>query len=108
VENPSPDKRPVLVIQRVIATVLSWARRVLGSIYQIVFRDQLGNISRQTERLGAASVESVTHLGSEVRALDRRLAAIERELAALRALLEEREGSSAEQPDEVTARPSDG
>jgi hypothetical protein len=107
VENSS-DKRPVFVVQRALATVLSWARRALGSIYQIVFRDQLGNISRQTERLGQASVESVTHLGSEVRAVDRRLTAIERELAALRALLEGREGSSAEEPDEVTVRPPDG
>ena len=63
----------------------------LGSCLQVVFRDQLGDISRQTQRLGSASVESVTYLGSEVRALDQRLAAIERELAALRELLERQE-----------------
>ena len=85
-------------------------RRVLGSIYQIVFRDRLRDIDEQTDRLGSASVESVTYLGSEVRALDQRLAAIEGELAALRELLERREGSpeSAEDPDEVPAGPSAG
>jgi hypothetical protein len=93
------------MLQRALVTVLTWVRRMLGSVYQIVFRDQLSSISRQTERLGSASVESVTYLGGEVRALDRRLAAIEQELAALRALLERREGASAENPEEVTARP---
>ncbi len=66
-------------------------RRVLGSVYQVVFRDRLRDIDEQTERLGSASVEAVTHLGSEVRALEGRLTAIERELVALRELLERRE-----------------
>lgn len=107
-DTGSPDKRPVLVLQRAAVTLLSWVRRVLGSVYQVVFRDQLSSISRQTERLGSASVESVTYLGGEVRALERRLAAIERELAALRALLERREGSPAPDREEVTARPHTG
>ena len=107
-ETPPADKRPTLVLQRALATVLSWVRRVLGSVYQIVFRDQLGSINRQTERLGSAAVESVTHLGSEVRALGQRLDAIERELAALRELIESGEGSSAEDGEEVAARPPAG
>jgi hypothetical protein len=88
--------------------VLRWLRRILGSVYQVVFRDQLSSISRQTERLGSASVESVTYLGAEVRALDQRLAAIERELAALRALLERREGEPSEDAEEVPAQPPAG
>ena len=63
-----------------VVSVLSAVRRVLGSVYQLIFRDRLRDIDQQTERLGSASVEAVTHLGSEVRALDQRLAAIEREL----------------------------
>jgi hypothetical protein len=105
VDTGSSDKRAGFVLERAVVTVLSWVRRVLGSIYQIVFRDQLRNISRQTEKLGAASVESVTYLGSEVRALDQRLAAIERELVAIREILEGREESSAEGREEVVARP---
>ena len=50
----------------------------------------------------------MTYLGAEVRALDQRLAAIERELAALRALLERREGEPAEDAEEVPAQPPAG
>ena len=104
VDTGSSDKRPVFVLQRALVSVLAAVRRVLGSIYQVVFRDRLRDIDQQTERLGSASVEAVTHLGGEVRALDQRLAAIERELAALRELLERREGS-AESDEPVEARP---
>jgi hypothetical protein len=107
VDTGSSDKRPVFVLQRALVSVLSAVRRILGSIYQVVFRDRLRDIDQQTERLGSASVEAVTHLGSEVRALDHRLAAIERELAGLRELLERREGS-AEDDEPVEARPPAG
>jgi hypothetical protein len=90
VDSGSPDKQPGFVLQRALVAVLSWVRRVLGSIYQLVFADRLRHIDQQTERLGSASVEAVTHLGSEVRALDGRLAAIEKELKALRELIEPR------------------
>jgi hypothetical protein len=107
-DTPSPDKRAVPALQRALAKLLGGVRRVLGGIFQLVFRDQLGNISRQTERLGSASVESVTYLGSEVRSLDQRLEAIEKELAALRALLERREGTTEEDSEEVAVRPPAG
>jgi hypothetical protein len=104
VEATSPYKRAVLALKRVVAAVLNLLRRIAGGIFQVIFRDQLGNISRQTERLGSASVESVTYLGGEVRSLDQRLAAIERELAELRAILERRAGSPAEDSEAVAAR----
>jgi hypothetical protein len=104
VEATSPYKRAVLALKRAVAAVLNLLRRIAGGIFQVIFRDQLGNISRQTERLGSASVESVTYLGGEVRSLDQRLAAIERELAELRAILERREGSPAEDSEAVAAR----
>jgi len=107
VDTGSSDKRAVFVLQRALVSVLSALRRALGSIYQVAFRDRLGDIDRQTERLGSASVEAVTHLGSEVRALDQRLAAIERELASLRELLERRE-RSAEDDEPLEARPRGG
>jgi hypothetical protein len=101
--------RAVYAVKRAVASVLSSLRRVAGSVFQIVFHDQIGDLRRQTQRLGSASVESTTYLGGEVRALDERLQAIERELAALRELLE-REGPAAraEDPDEIAARPQAG
>ena len=104
-DTGSSDKRAVFVLQRALVSVLSALRRALGSIYQVAFRDRLGDIDRQTERLGSASVEAVTHLGSEVRALDQRLAAIERELASLRELLEGGDRGSAEDDEPVETRP---
>jgi hypothetical protein len=94
VDRSDDDKRAAFALQRAVVTILSSIRRVLGGVYQLIFRDRLRDIDQQTERLGSASVEAVTHLGSEVRALDQRLAAIERELTALRELLERREGSA--------------
>ena len=103
------DKRAVSALQRAVVGVLAALRRVLGSVYQVVFRDRLRHIDQQTERLGSASVEAVTYLGSEVRALDQRLAAIERELAALRELAGAPRGRRrAEDAEEVPARPPAG
>ena len=95
---------------RGVAAILGAARRVLASIFQVVFNDRLRDISQKTDRLGSASVESVTYLGGEVHALDQRLAAIERELAALREMLESREGAAGpeEGTGKVPARPPAG
>lgn len=106
-DNGSSDKGAVSALQRAFVGVLSALRRMLGTINQVVFRDRLRDIDQQTERLGSASVEAVTHLGGEVRALDQRLAAIERELVALRELLERRE-ASAEDDEPIEARPHAG
>jgi hypothetical protein len=108
--DSSPQNRVTLALRRGLAAILGAVRRVLASIFQVVFNDRLRDISQKTDRLSSASVESVTYLGSEVRALDQRLARIERELAALRELLENRERSpeSAGDPDEIPAGPSAG
>ena len=107
-DTRSSDKGAISVLQRALVGLLSALRRALGTINQVVFRDRLQHIDRQTERLGSASVEAVTHLGGEVRALETRLAAIERELIALRELLERRERSGAADDEPVEARPHAG
>ena len=102
-DTPPDQNRITLAVRRAVVAILGAVRRVLGSIFQIVFNDRLRDISQKTDRLGSASVESVTYLGSEVRALDARLAKIERELAAVRELLEDRARTtdSAEDPAEI-------
>ena len=106
----SPQNRVTLALRRAVVAVLGAVRRLLASIYQVAFRDRLRAIDEKTDRLGSASVESVTYLGGEVQALDQRLAKIEAELAALRELLERRDGSSesTEDPDGIPAGPSAG
>lgn len=106
-DTSSPQNRVALALRRAIVAILGAIRRVLASIFQVVFRNQLRDIDRKTDRLGSASVESVTYLGGEVRALDERLARIERELASLRKLLEGRE-SAPEEGEEVSAPRSGG
>lgn len=106
VNSSPPDNGSYLTLRRGIAAILGALRRVLGSVYQVVFRDRLRDIDVQTERLGSASVEAVTHLGSEVRTLEARLERIERELTALREAIERRESSSGEKAEQVPARPS--
>ena len=108
----SPEKRAILAIKRMLSILVSRVRRALGSLFQLVLNDQLGDLSRQTKRLGSASVESVTYLGGELGALDERLARIEDELAALRELLE-RSGSAStesltETRDDVVSGPRSG
>ena len=96
------------MLQRAIAGVLGAIRRLLSTLNQLVLRDRLRDIDQQTERLGSASVEAVTHLGSEVRGLDQRLAVIERELVALRKLIERGEHAAGEDDEPVEARPHAG
>jgi hypothetical protein len=52
-------------------------------MFQIFFHDQIADLGRETERLGAASVESANYLGMELADIDRRLGRIEEELASL-------------------------
>jgi hypothetical protein len=99
----SPEKRAALAIKRLFAILVNRARRVVGRMLQVVLHDEIGDLSRQTQRLGSASVESVTYLGGELRALDERLTRIENELAALRGLLER-----SESPDDVVSGPRSG
>jgi hypothetical protein len=106
VEPSSSDNRPTLALRRGIVAILGGIRRVLAGVFQVVFKDRLSDISEKTDRLGSASVESVTYLGGEVRSLDQRLAKIESELAALRELLERRERDGDDDAEKVSARRS--
>lgn len=107
----SPEKRAILAIKRLLSILVSRLRRLAGSGLQLVLHDQLGDISRQTQRLGSASVESVTYLGSELRALDQRLSRIEDELAKLREVLDRPAApspESTEPSEEMTSGPRSG
>jgi hypothetical protein len=90
------EKRIALAAKRLISILLSRLRLMFGKLLQLVLHDQLGDLSRQTQRLGSASVESVNYLGGELGSLNERLTKIEQELAALRALIEESRNASSE------------
>jgi hypothetical protein len=107
-EGTTPARRAVLALKRLFAILTSRLRRAFGGFVTLVLHDQIGDLSRQTERLGSATVESVTYVGGELKALEERLTAIEDELAAIRALLERsarESGETLEAPEEVASGP---
>jgi hypothetical protein len=79
-DSGSPANPPPSAAIRASAAV----RRALGRIFQVFFHDELGDLGRQAERLGSASVESSAYLGLELQALNQRLSRIEAEVASLR------------------------
>ena len=110
-ETDTPVRRASLALKRLLSILISRMRRAFGGLLQLTLHDQLGDLSRKTDRLGSASVESVTYLGNELRALDERLSRIEGELASLRELLDRpgaSSGGSPERSDEVTSGPRSG
>jgi DNA-binding LacI/PurR family transcriptional regulator len=101
----TPSNRISVAIKRTIAIVVALFRRAFGAAMHLVVHDQLADIRNQTERLGSASVESITYVGGELNRLDERLTRIEDELAALREAIER--GPSAE-PSEGTGEIASG
>jgi hypothetical protein len=111
IETTTPARRAVLALKRLFAILTSRLRRAFGSFVTLVLHDQIGDLSRQTQRLGSATVESVTYVGGELKALEERLSAIEEELAAIRALLDRSAGDAGEPveaDDEVASAPPSG
>jgi hypothetical protein len=84
-------KRALLSAGNLISKLLHYLRRLAGTFVQFAQRDQFLELSDQTRRLGAASVESSTYVNGELQALDERLSRIEEELAALRRVLDRAE-----------------
>jgi hypothetical protein len=110
-EATTPTRRAVLALKRLFAILTSRLRRAFGSFVTLVLHDQIGDLTRQTERLGSASVESVTYVGGELQALEERLSAIEKDLAEIRALLDRSARDSAEPleaPGQVASGPPSG
>jgi hypothetical protein len=103
-EETTPVRRPVLAVRRLLATLISRLRSAFGGLFAVLFHGQLRDLKSQTQRLGAASVESMTYVGGQLQALDERLTRIEEELAAVRAVLEESDRARQEraEPDQVS------
>jgi hypothetical protein len=100
-EATTPVRRAVLAVTRLAAILVSRLRKAFGGLLALVLHGQLRDLSRQTQRLGAASVESMTYVGGELQALDERLSRIEEELAALRAALEESRQHESADPGQI-------
>jgi hypothetical protein len=106
-EATTSARRAVLALKRLLAILTSRLRRAFGSFVTLVLHDQMGDLSRQTERLGSATVESVTYVGGELKALEARLSAIEEELASIREMLEPSatDAESVEAPEKIASGP---
>jgi hypothetical protein len=107
----TPSNRISVAIKRTVAIVVTLFRRAFGAALHLVAHDQLADIRHQTERLGSASVESITYVGGELNRLDERLTRIEAQLAELREAVDRGSSSAAEQPEpagEVASGPRSG
>src|SRR2546421_9470522 len=96
-EDKTPARRISLAAKRLTSRLISLMRKAFSRLLQLTLHDQIGELSRQTQRLGSASVESVAYLGDELRPLDERLSRIEEQLATLGQRLD-RPGSSPSDP----------
>jgi hypothetical protein len=107
----NPSDRISVAAKRTFAILVALFRRAFGTIMHLVVHDQLADIRNQTERLGSASVESITYVGGELNRLDERLTRIEEQLAELRELVGS-DSSTAAEPSEparqVTSGPRSG
>ncbi|HKH22934.1 MAG TPA: hypothetical protein VKA88_04875 [Solirubrobacterales bacterium] len=92
----TPSNRISVAIKRTLAIVVALFRRAFGTLMHLVVHDQLADIRNQTERLGSASVESITYVGGELNRLDERLTRIEADIAALREAVDRGSGAAAE------------
>jgi hypothetical protein len=106
--NPSPDQSAETAPRRSISNFLRKLRRLLGNLLQFAQRNQIEELGHETRRLGAATVETATHTGGELRVLGDRVSRIEEELAALRRLLEDQQPGppGADEPERVASPPS--
>jgi hypothetical protein len=86
--------RAVDALRRLAVFVLRPFRRLLGRMLQAVEQDALRQLSSETARLSAASVEAVGYMGDELRRVDEELSALRSEVAELRRLLEAAEGQA--------------
>jgi hypothetical protein len=92
--------------KRLLSRLFHGLRRLGGTLVQFAQRDQFQELREQTRRLGSASVEASVYTHGELKAIEARLARVERELAAISRALELRQAASsesAERPDDVVA-----
>jgi hypothetical protein len=97
-------KRALAAAKRLVVILIARGRRALGILMQRAQRDQLYELSHQTQGLRSASVEAVTYVGGELHALDERLSRVEKELAELRRLLERQQRPENSDPSESSQR----
>jgi DNA repair exonuclease SbcCD ATPase subunit len=107
VEPGKRDQVPVLrrirfLVRRFVLIFASRMRRAFGVAAQNLQRDELGELRKETRALGSASVESVSHMGAELREINERLSKLESDIEALRGMLGERTAGATEAEGELT------
>jgi hypothetical protein len=101
VAQGSNDQVPLLrrvrfLLRQYVLIFVVRLRRALGVAAQNLQRDELGELRQETRAMGSASVESVSHVGAELREINDRLLKLESDIEALRRLLGERTGAAGE------------
>jgi hypothetical protein len=97
--NPTAlHQRFLLVIRGLIWEVLRRLRHAVGVLLQSAQRDEIQALREETHMLGSASVESVAHVGAELREINERVQKLERDIERLLPLVDD-QGSEAPSPE---------
>jgi hypothetical protein len=95
-DQPSLQLRIRFLVRQYLLIFIVRMRRVFGVAAQNLQRDELGELRKETRALGSASVESVSHVGAELREINERLSKLEGDIETLHRVLGERAKDASE------------
>jgi hypothetical protein len=105
IDPPSPQQRALSLVGRVVRYLLFRIRTVLALLAQSLQRDELRELRSDTQALGSAASESISHVGAELREINERLSALERDLDRIGRLVDQQvAGGSSEQQGQALSR----
>jgi ABC-type transporter Mla subunit MlaD len=89
IDPPSPQRRALSLVGRALRYLLFRIRATLALLAQSLQRDELRELRTESQALGSAASESISHVGAELREINERLSALERDIDRLGRLLEQ-------------------
>jgi hypothetical protein len=89
IDPPSPQRRLLSLLGRALRYLMFRIRTTLGLLAQTLQRDELNELRIDARALGSAASESISHVGAELREINERLAALERDVEQIGRLLEQ-------------------
>jgi hypothetical protein len=89
IDQVSPQRRLLSLLGRALRYLLFRIRTTLGLLAQSLQRDELHELRIDARALGSAASESISHVGAELREINERLTALERDVDRIARLLEQ-------------------
>jgi hypothetical protein len=103
IDPPSPQRRLLSLLGRAFRHLLFRIRTTLGVLAQSVQRDELHELRIDAQALGSAASESISHVGAELREINERLAALERDVERIARALDQQAAENETSPQQPQA-----